>query len=55
VLAGLDLTVDGVRERLKALVPAGEDPSPAQMPFTPHAKRVLEVALREAPSESATG
>ncbi len=48
VLAGLGLTVDGVRERLKELVPAGQDPTAGPMPFTPRSKRTLETSLREA-------
>jgi ATP-dependent Clp protease ATP-binding subunit ClpA len=48
VLRGLGLTVDDVRERLSALVPAGQDRPSGQLPFTPRAKRLLEVALREA-------
>ena len=48
VLAGLGLAVGDVRERLQSLVPAGHDPPPAQLPFTPGTKRVLEIALREA-------
>jgi len=48
VLAALELTPDGVRARLLTLVPEGEHPSPAQMPFTPRAKKTLEMSLHAA-------
>jgi ATP-dependent Clp protease ATP-binding subunit ClpA len=49
VLDALELSSDGARERLRALVPEGEHPaSEQQLPFTPRAKKVLEMSLREA-------
>lgn len=48
VLAELGVTADGVRDRLRELVPGGEEPVAGRMPFTPRAKRVLELAMREA-------
>lgn len=48
-LTELGLTADAVRERVVAIVGVGdEEPSPAQLPFTPVAKKALELALREA-------
>jgi ATP-dependent Clp protease ATP-binding subunit ClpA len=47
VLAALELTLEGVRGRLLQLVPEGEPASPGQIPFTPRAKKTLELALRE--------
>jgi ATP-dependent Clp protease ATP-binding subunit ClpC len=48
VLGALGIAVDPVRERVAQV--AGEDVEPAagQMPFTPRAKKVLELSLREA-------
>jgi ATP-dependent Clp protease ATP-binding subunit ClpC len=37
-----------VRERVVRIVGSGEDVSTSQIPFTPRAKKVLELALREA-------
>lgn len=48
VLAGLGVSLDGARERLKALVPEGEHASPGQLPFTPRSKKTLVLSLREA-------
>jgi ATP-dependent Clp protease ATP-binding subunit ClpA len=44
----LGLRVEDVRARLLELVPHGEAASSGQLPFTPRAKRALEMALREA-------
>jgi ATP-dependent Clp protease ATP-binding subunit ClpC len=49
VLESLDITVEEVREQVKRLVGRGdEDIVTGQIPFTPRAKKVLELALREA-------
>jgi ATP-dependent Clp protease ATP-binding subunit ClpC len=49
VLESLDITVEEVREQVKRLVGQGdEDIVTGQIPFTPRAKKVLELALREA-------
>jgi ATP-dependent Clp protease ATP-binding subunit ClpC len=49
VLEGLDITVEEVREQVKRLVGQGdEEIVTGQIPFTPRAKKVLELALREA-------
>jgi ATP-dependent Clp protease ATP-binding subunit ClpA len=46
-LNGLDITVERVRLEVVRIVGTGEDFSPGQIPFTPRAKKVLELALRE--------
>ncbi|HYZ80211.1 MAG TPA: Clp protease N-terminal domain-containing protein [Solirubrobacteraceae bacterium] len=48
VLAGLQLSFDGAVARLLDLVPEGEAATSGQIPFTPRAKQVLELSLREA-------
>jgi len=48
VLESLDVTVDDVRAQVALIVGQGDEPlTPGQIPFTPRAKRVLELALRE--------
>jgi ATP-dependent Clp protease ATP-binding subunit ClpC len=49
VLETLGVTLAEVHERVTAIVPPGEEPGgTGQMPFTPRAKKVLELSLREA-------
>ena len=48
VLESLDVTTDEVRERVKGIVGEGGEIITGQLPFTPRAKKVLELALREA-------
>jgi len=48
VLQSLDITVERVRPEVVRLVASGEEVTSGQMPFTPHSKKVLELALREA-------
>ena len=48
VLESLDITVRGVRARVAAIVFAGDEAVTGQIPFTPRAKKVLELSLREA-------
>jgi ATP-dependent Clp protease ATP-binding subunit ClpC len=49
VLESLDITVEKVREQVKLLVGEGDQEIvTGQIPFTPRAKKVLELALREA-------
>ena len=48
VLGGLGLTVDRVRGQVVRIVGSGEEVTSGQIPFTPRAKKVLELALREA-------
>lgn len=47
-LNSLGITADRARERVVEIVPSGEHASEGQVPFTPRAKRVLELSLREA-------
>ena len=47
VLQSSGVTVELVREQVVQIVGPGEDPSAGQIPFTPRAKNVLELALRE--------
>jgi ATP-dependent Clp protease ATP-binding subunit ClpC len=49
VLESLDITVEEVRAQVKRLIGQGdEEIATGQIPFTPRAKKVLELALREA-------
>jgi ATP-dependent Clp protease ATP-binding subunit ClpC len=48
VLAALDVGVAEVRAQVARIVGPGDDATARQIPFTPRAKRVLELALREA-------
>jgi len=49
VLEGLEITVEGVRAQVARIVGQGDEAIlTGQIPFTPRAKKVLELALREA-------
>jgi hypothetical protein len=48
VLESLGITVQGVRGQVVRIVGTGDEVSHGQIPFTPRAKKVLELALREA-------
>ena len=48
VLAGLDITVKEVRTQVTRIVGEGEEAASGQIPFTPRAKKALELSLREA-------
>src|SRR3982751_6425902 len=48
VLESLDITVERVRAQVVRIVGSGEEVTTGQIPFTPRAKKVLELALREA-------
>jgi ATP-dependent Clp protease ATP-binding subunit ClpA len=48
VLESMGITAEGVRGRVERIVGPSEEASPGQIPFTPRAKKVLELALREA-------
>jgi ATP-dependent Clp protease ATP-binding subunit ClpC len=51
VLERLDITVEEVRAEVERVVGRGdEDVTPGMIPFTPRAKKVLELSLREAMS-----
>jgi len=47
-LSSLGVTLDKVREQVESIVGYGEEGTRVQVPFTPRAKKVLELALREA-------
>lgn len=48
VLESLDVRVEHVRAQVIRMVGTGEQDPSSQLPFTPGAKRILELALREA-------
>jgi ATP-dependent Clp protease ATP-binding subunit ClpC len=48
VLESLDVSVEEVRAAVVRIVGSGEESPQGQIPFTPRAKKVLELALREA-------
>ncbi len=48
VLDGLEVSVEEVRAAVVRIVGSGEESPQGQIPFTPRAKKVLELALREA-------
>ena len=47
VLESLDVTVERVHAGIVCIVGSGEEVTSGQIPFTPRAKKVLELALRE--------
>ena len=47
-LSTAGVTAEVVREQIVRIVGASEEPPRAQIPFTPRAKKVLELSLREA-------
>src|SRR3954469_17535208 len=48
VLESLDITVERVRAQVVRIVGSGEEVTSGQIPFTPRAKKELELSLREA-------
>ena len=48
ILGSLGITVERVRGQVVRIVGGGEEVTPGQIPLTPRATRVLELALREA-------
>ena len=48
VLAGFGMTLDGAREEVRAIVGTGTGMVSGHIPFTPRAKKTLELSLREA-------
>jgi ATP-dependent Clp protease ATP-binding subunit ClpA len=48
VLESLDVTVEEVRAQVERIVGQGDEVTTGQIPFTPRAKKVLELSLREA-------
>jgi len=47
-LESLGVTLDAAREQVREMVGEGQQPQQGHIPFTPRAKRVLELSLREA-------
>ena len=47
-LTELDISLEAVRTEVEETVGQGTSPSPGHIPFTPRAKKVLELSLREA-------
>jgi ATP-dependent Clp protease ATP-binding subunit ClpA len=52
VLASFEITVESARAAVVRIVSRGEETTDGQIPFTPRAKKVLELSLREALSLS---
>src|SRR5947199_7428639 len=50
VLAAFDIADEAVRADVVRIVGVGEKPATGQMPFTPRAKKVLELTKRESKS-----
>ena len=48
VLESLDISVERVRAQVVSIVGSGDEATSDQVPFTPRAKKVLELALQEA-------
>ena len=48
VLAGSGMSLTGTRQEVAAIVKAGSQTPTGHIPFTPRAKKILELALREA-------
>jgi hypothetical protein len=48
VLESLDITLEEVRAMVRRVVGEGDEMTTGQIPFTPRAKKVLELSLREA-------
>ena len=48
VLQGVGMTLDGAREEVRGVVGPGKKTPTVHIPFTPRAKKTLELALREA-------
>jgi hypothetical protein len=48
VLESLDIRIEPVRAQVVAIVGSAEEVTVGQIPFTPRAKKVLEISLREA-------
>ncbi len=48
VLESLGVTIQRAREQVARIVGSGEELTTGQIPFTPRAKKVLELSLREA-------
>jgi ATP-dependent Clp protease ATP-binding subunit ClpC len=47
ILVSMGITVEEVRAQVARVIGEGEEVTPGQIPFTPRAKKVLELALQE--------
>ena len=47
-LESLDISLDGVRQQVEEIIGQGQQAPSGHIPFTPRAKKVLELSLREA-------
>jgi ATP-dependent Clp protease ATP-binding subunit ClpC len=47
-LESLSITLDDARAQVVSIVPRGREPLSGHIPFTPRAKKILELSLREA-------
>ena len=47
-LESLDISLDAVREQVQEIIGQGQQQPTGHIPFTPRAKKVLELSLREA-------
>jgi ATP-dependent Clp protease ATP-binding subunit ClpC len=47
-LGALDISLERIRNDVEAIIGRGDRPPAGHIPFTPHAKKVLELSLREA-------
>ena len=52
-LAALDISLEAVRSQVEQIIGHGTDPQSGHIPFTPRAKKALELSLREAQQLSA--
>jgi ATP-dependent Clp protease ATP-binding subunit ClpC len=46
-LEAMGISLEAVREQVETIIGRGEHPESGHIPFTPRAKRVLELSLRE--------
>jgi ATP-dependent Clp protease ATP-binding subunit ClpC len=47
-LRSMDISLETVRHQVESIIGRGQEPAAGHIPFTPRAKRVLELSLREA-------
>src|SRR5262247_1080969 len=47
-LASIGISIEGVRQQVEEIIGQGQQAPTGQIPFTPRAKKVLELSLREA-------
>jgi ATP-dependent Clp protease ATP-binding subunit ClpC len=52
VLTAVDVKIEPVRDKVRAIVGEGDEVAAGQIPFTPRAKKVLELGLRESQAMS---